>query len=299
MQSGGQIALPGREDRFPIAAGPVYSAVRDADAEGRGLDLNLKDRVVLITGANRGIGRAIAEASVAEGAVVAVVGRDEAACRETVAALGPERSSHATCDVTDQAQIARMVREVADRHGRLDAVVNNAGRFGGSPLPELEAEALREGLNTKVVGALGVVQAALPYLRRSDQARVVNISGVSAQRVTPGVAVTAIANSGMITLSAYLARELIGDGINVNCVIPGYTLTGAWRRRAQALADAEGLSFETACDEILRRQDMGHSRWGDAREIADVVVFLLSAQAGFVNGASFRVDGGQFLAVQP
>ena len=269
------------------------------DAEGRGMDLNLNGRVVLVTGANRGIGRAIAEASVAEGAVVAVVGRDEAACRETVAALEPGRAFLVLCDVTEPVQVTRLIAEVMDRQGRLDAVVNNAGRFGGRPLPELAAEALREGLNTKVVGALGVVQAALPHLRQSDQARVVNISGVSAQRVTPGVAVTAIANSGMITLSAYLARELADDRVTVNCVIPGYTLTGAWRRRAEALAAAEGLSFETACEEILRRQDMGHSRWGEAREIADVVVFLLSAQAGFVNGAALRVDGGQFLAVQP
>ncbi len=191
-----------------------------------------------------------------------------------------------------------MIAEVAERHGRLDAVVNNAGRFGGSPIAELTAKALREGLDTKVVGALQVVQAALPHLRRSNQARVVNISGVTAQRVTPGVATTAMANSAMISLTAYLARELMDDGVTANCVIPGYTLTGAWRGRAEALAATEGLSFEDALQEILRRQDMGHSRWGEAREIADVVVFLLSAQAGFVNGAAFRVDGGQFLAVQ-
>jgi len=262
------------------------------------MDLNLEGRVVLITGANRGIGRAIAEAAADEGAIAVVAGRDEAACRETVSAIGAGRASHCLCDVTDRAQIDRMIDDIAERHGRLDAVVNNAGRFGGSPIAELTPEALGEGLNTKVVGALAVVQAALPLLRRSDQARIVNISGVTAQRVTPGVATTAIANSAMIALTAYLARELIDDGINANCLIPGYTLTGAWRARADALAAAEDLSFEAALAEILKRQDMGHSRWGEAREIAAVAVFLLSAQAGFVNGASFRVDGGQFLAVQ-
>lgn len=262
------------------------------------MDLNLGGRVVIVTGGNRGIGRAIAEAAVAEGAIVAVAGRDPVAGLETVGRLGPERSSWHVCDVADQAAVERLVQDVADRHGRIDAVVNNAGRFGGSPITELSAEALREGLDTKVVGAMKLVQAALPWLRLSDQARVLNISGVTAQRITPGVAVTAIANSGMIALTAYLARELIDDRINVNCLIPGYTLTGAWQARAEALAGAEGLSFEEACREILRRQDMGHSRWGEAREIADVAVFLLSGKAGFVNGASFRVDGGQFLAIQ-
>jgi NAD(P)-dependent dehydrogenase (short-subunit alcohol dehydrogenase family) len=262
------------------------------------MDLNLEGRVVVVTGANRGIGRAVAEAAATEGAQVAVVGRDAAAGRETVSALPQGCSDWFACDVTDQAQIACMVEEVAARWGRIDAIVNNAGRFGGSPIAELSGPALREGLDTKVVGALQVVQAALPHLRASDQARVVNISGVTAQRVTPGVAVTAIANSGMIALTAYLARELIGDRINVNCLIPGYTLTGAWRARAEALAAAEDLNFEDALQEILNRQDMGHSRWGQACEIADVAVFLLSGKAAFVNGASFRVDGGQFLAVQ-
>jgi len=262
------------------------------------VDLNLKGRVVLVTGANRGIGRAVAEAAVAEGAIAAVVGRDPLAGRETVQALGPGRASWHVCDVTDEVQIARTVAEIAELHGRLDAVVNNAGRFGGSPLAVLDAQALREGLDTKVVGALQVVQAALPHLRASDQGRMVNVSGVTAQRVTPGVATTAMANSAMIALTAYMARELAAGGLTANCIIPGYTLTGAWRARAEALAAAQQLSFEEALQEILKRQDMGHSRWGTAQEIADVVVFLLSAQAAFVNGAAFRVDGGQFVAVQ-
>ncbi len=262
------------------------------------MDLKLHGRVVVVTGGNRGIGFAIARAAVAEGAVAVITGRNAEAGAKAVQALGPDQASWVTCDVTDQGQIGRAVEEIVRRHGRLDALVNNAGRFGGSPLTELTGAALREGVDTKVVGALQMVQAALPLLEASDQPRVVNISGITAQRITPGVAVTAIANSGMVALTAYLARELIERRINVNCVMPGYVLTGAWRARAEALAAAEGLSFEAACQEILKRQDMGHSRWGDADEIADVVVFLLSAQARFVNGASFRVDGGQFLAVQ-
>jgi NAD(P)-dependent dehydrogenase (short-subunit alcohol dehydrogenase family) len=262
------------------------------------VDLGLAGRVVLITGANRGIGRAIARATVAEGATVVVLGRDVEACQDTVRELGPVRSSWVAGDVADPDQAHAMITEVVIRHGRLDAVVNNAGRFGGGPIASLTPAALREGVDTKVVGALAVVQAALPALRRSDQARVVNISGVTAQRITPGAAVTAIANSGMIALTAYLARELLDDGVNVNCIIPGYTLTGPWIARAQALADAEGLSLEAAQQEILKRQDMGHSRWGLDVEIAEPAVFLLSAQARFVNGASFRVDGGQFLAIQ-
>jgi NAD(P)-dependent dehydrogenase (short-subunit alcohol dehydrogenase family) len=262
------------------------------------MDLNLSGRVVLVTGANRGIGRAIAESAVAEGATAVVLGRDRDACAATVEALGPARSSFVVADVAKAGEAARAVAEVMDRHGRLDAVVNNAGRFGGGSIAQVTAEALAEGFDTKVAGSIALVQAALPALRRSDQARVVNISGISAQRIMPAAPVTAIANAGVITLSAYLARELIGDGITVNCIIPGYVLTDPWRARTQALADERGIGFDQALIEVLKGQDLGHARWGTPKEIADVVVFLLSAQAGFVNGAAFRVDGGQFLSVQ-
>jgi NAD(P)-dependent dehydrogenase (short-subunit alcohol dehydrogenase family) len=262
------------------------------------MDLGLQGRVVLVTGANRGIGRAIARSAVREGATVAIVGRDAAAGEETVAELGADHAAWFTCDVTDPEQVQGLTAAVVARLGRIDAVVNNAGRFGGGPAVDLTYEALREGIDTKVAGAIAVVRAALPALRRSDQASVVNIAGISAQRVTPGAAVTAIANSGMATVSGYLAQELLADGVTVNCVIPGYTLSEVWAKRAQALADAEGLTTEEGLQETLDRQGLGHARWGDPSEIADVVVFLLGAQARFVNGAAFRVDGAQFEGLQ-
>ena len=253
--------------------------------------------MVLVTGSNRGIGRAIARSASAEGAIVALCGRDAELGAEAVAELGADRAAWFTVDVTDADQVGSLPGAVVGRFGRLDAVVNNAGRFGGGPAVELTQEAIREGVDTKVAGAVGLVRAALPALRRSDQARVVNIGGISAQRVTPGAAVTAIANSGMATVSGYLAQELAADGVTVNCVIPGYGLSEVWRSRARALAEAEGLSEEEGVQAVLDRQGL-QGRWGHPSEIADVVVFLLSAQATFISGAAFRVDGAQFEGLQ-
>jgi 3-oxoacyl-[acyl-carrier protein] reductase len=263
----------------------------------RAVDLGLAERVVLVTGGTRGIGYAICESLLAEGARVALCSRDESACRAAAEALGPGAAGFRT-DIAQPGAAAELVDTVVEQLGRLDAVVNNAGRFGGGPALEATDEAYREGLDTKVLGALDLVRAALPHLRASNQARVVNVSGISANKVLNGAVVTAVANAAMLSLTAYLANELIGDGVNVCGIVPGYILTPPWVERTQAVADAEGVDFETAKQIVLDRQGLGHARWGDAREVADVIAFLLSKQASFMNGTVFRIDGGQFTSVR-
>jgi NAD(P)-dependent dehydrogenase (short-subunit alcohol dehydrogenase family) len=260
------------------------------------MDLDLQDRVYLVTGGSRGIGHAVASALSQEGAHVVVCARDEAAAQEAARVAGATVTS-ACADVTDAGSVRALVETIGERHGRLDGIVHNAGRFGGGPLEGLPREGLDDGLATKVSGPLGLTQAALGLLRAGDRSAIVSVSGVTAQRIVPGAAVTAIANAGVIALTSYFAHELLPDGIRANCVIPGYTLTGVWEQRAAAIADAEGLSQDEARDAILQRMGMGHARWGRPEEIAAPIVWLLSAASSFVNGISMRVDGGQLPTV--
>jgi len=145
-----------------------------------------------------------------------------------------------------------------------------------------------------VVGPLGLVRAALPHLRGSNQARVVNVSGISANRMLNGAVVTAVANAAMLALTAYLCERVDrrrGQRVRGHAWLRPHP---PWRERTQAVADAEDVDFETAKQIVLDRQGLGHARWGEAREVADVVTFLLSKQASFMNGTVFRIDGGQF-----
>lgn len=260
------------------------------------MDLGLSGRVVLVTGGSRGIGKAVAELLVGEGASVAICARHADASARAADELG-DRALGRRADVTDDRLVAELVDAVIERFGRLDAVVNNAGRFGGGPVAELSDAGLFEGLDTKTAGMLRVVRHALPHLRESDQARVVNVSGLTALKTTPAAAMTALGNAGVVTLTSYLAHELIADGVLVNAVIPGFTRTGVWEERAAARAESEGTSVDEALEAMLAAQGMDHARWGRPAEIAQVIVFLLSSAASFVNGVALRVDGGQFAAV--
>jgi len=260
------------------------------------MDLDLQNRVYLVTGGSRGIGHAVARALVDEGASVVICGRNDEEVQRAAVAAGASVTG-VCADVGDADSVRALVDAIGERHGRLDGIVHNAGRFGGGPIDQLPRTGLHEGLETKVLGPLELTQAALGLLRASDRAAMVAVSGLTALRIVPGAAVTAIANTGVIALTAYLAHELLGDGIRVNCVVPGYTLTGAWEGRAAAISESEGLSIEEAQGAILERMGMAHARWGRPEEIATPIVWLLSGAASFVNGIAMRVDGGQLPTV--
>ncbi|QCX26559.1 SDR family NAD(P)-dependent oxidoreductase [Nocardioides jishulii] len=242
------------------------------------MDLGLLGAGALVTGGNRGIGRATAAALTQEGAHVVLLGRDEASLAQAVEETGAV--GHVVADTTDDATVRAAVAAAVQRLGRLDVVVNCAAprAVSGAPtgLEELDEADVLTHVDTKVLGYLRVVRAAAPHLRERG-GQVVNISGTNA-RVTGNVG-GSIRNIGVVALTKNLADELGPDGVSVVCVHPGLTVT---ERNAGDAAYAEQAAASNA---------LGVAQ--TAADVAALVTFLASPLGRVANGAVVTADGGR------
>lgn len=193
--------------------------------------LDLTDRVVLVTGASSGIGAATARLLHDRGARPVLAARRADRLATLSADLGGALAL--PTDVTDPAAVDRLVAATLDRHGRIDALVNNAGVSLHTPLAELDLAAFRRVLDLNVVALVGMLQAVLPAMRAQGAGRVVNVSSGTTRMVLPGVGAYAATKSAVNMLSAVARAELAGDGIDVSLVLPSITATefGAGRLR--------------------------------------------------------------------
>jgi NAD(P)-dependent dehydrogenase (short-subunit alcohol dehydrogenase family) len=244
--------------------------------------MRFTDKTALITGGNSGIGFAAARLLIAEGARVAITGRDGAKLDAAASELGANALAiHA--DLDDPAAIDSMIKQVSDAFGSLDIVFANAGISGSTPLGGTTAAAFEAILRTNLTAVFLTVQAALPLM--SAGGSIVLNGSVMRELGSAGSAAYSASKAGITGMAKVFATELVQRGIRVNTVIPGATRTPIWTRGARAGATLDGTE-----ERLSPTIPMG--RLAAAEEVAEAVVFLASKGASGITAAEIVVDGG-------
>lgn len=267
------------------------------------MDLRLRGRVALITGASKGIGKGIARGLADEGVDLVLLARSwpglKATADEIRTATGVRVLPVAT-DIRDATQVTAAVQRAVEEFGKIHILVNNAG--GPIKRPERQitwpdADWL-DDINTKTVGMLRITQSLIPHMPADGSGRIINISGIAGSSVLSSAMTHGINNSAMDHLTSYLAADLAASRINVNVVIPGLIAT-EWREMwAEKGGNARGISKEAFLEQICASWGIVAKRWGTMEEVADVVTYLASDRASYVNGARITVDGGYAINVR-
>lgn len=253
------------------------------------MDLGLEGKVVLVTGASDGLGRALCSTLVAEGARVAMLARDRDRLDAAAAELGSEGGDVAAVagDVSVGADLDRLVEVASTRWGRIDGVVNNAGRSAARPVVDLDDAEWDEDLHLKLHAAAGLARRSLPSLGVQGGS-VVNVLALAAKAPGASSAPSSVSRAAGMALTKVLSKELGPAGVRVNAVLVGLVESGQWRR----MSERTGTPLAELYAKMASDAAIPLGRVGRASEFADLVTYLLSARSSYVTGTAVNLDGG-------
>jgi 3-oxoacyl-[acyl-carrier protein] reductase len=259
------------------------------------MDLGIKGRAAIVTGASRGIGRETARQFLEEGVRVMICGRNAETIEKARAELAQQTGGevHAVvADMTKEADIARLVEAARQKFGTVDILINNAGQMYAGRFDVMTDAGLKEQFETKIFGFLRAIRLVYPIMKAQKWGRIVNIIGGAGKEPDPYMFGSGITNSGLLNITKSLSTEFGEDNVLVNAVCPGWVATNLWQRNAQGLQQELKAQTEEEARRLAARKN-SLNRFGKPEELANAIVFLCSERSSYITGVSLNLDGGR------
>ncbi|TCN21182.1 SDR family NAD(P)-dependent oxidoreductase [Mesobacillus foraminis] len=261
------------------------------------MNLEFKNKTILVTGGSKGIGKAIAIAFAEEGANVIICGRGEEALKET--SLEIEKMGGTVlavqADLTKQTDVDHLISTAVDYYKTIDILVNNAGIASGfDHFESLDIDQWQHLFDVNLFGAVRVTKAVIPYMKKTGLGRIINISSESGIQPDAFMPHYNASKAALINFTKSLSKAYAADGILVNTVSPAFIMTPMLENLLKDNSAKLNISYEEAIQEFLKqnRPHVEVKRPGTVEEVASAVIYLASNKASFVNGVNLRVDGG-------
>jgi len=258
------------------------------------MDLGIKGKVVLITAASKGLGYAVAEQMLAEGAQVAISSRNEENIKQAADRLsqgGKYDVFYIPADLSKSDDVDHLMDQVLNHFGQVDILICNTGGPKTSDFVDTGYEDWSNGMDMMLYPVLKMTERVIPKMKENKWGRIIYMTSTWVKQPRKSGVISTMARSAISGLSKHLSNELAEDNILVNQVLPGPTWTDRSRDITSRLAEQRGVPVEVIKEEIADEIPLG--RYGTAEEIASAVTFLASEKASFITGASLQVDGGQ------
>lgn len=267
------------------------------EGDGREMELNLNGKTALIAASSQGLGFAIAERLVREGANVMISGREERKLKQKaydLESIGAGKVACQIADITKTADIRELVAVTAETFGGIQLLVNNAGGPPAGSFEDLSDEAWQAAFELNLLSYVRMIREVLPYLKKQG-GKILNIASSSIKEPIPGLILSNTFRTGIVGLSKTLASEFAPDNILINTIAPGRIATDRVKHLDQVNADKLGLDLATV--ELQVKAGIPLKRYGTPEEFANVAAFLLSDANSYMTGSSFLVDGGMIKSI--